>query len=93
MLKYSLAGSVILAGFVPVGGESGGLMISLMLCVDQGHGTMRAWGKRERAREKEHKPRTQQLNHSSLLYSSSARGTDLYTQYCVLLIDFQDSFY
>jgi len=42
MLKYSLAGSVILAGFVPVGGESGGLMISLMLCVDQGHGTMRA---------------------------------------------------
>lgn len=42
MLKYSLAGSVILAGFVPVGGESGGLMISLMLCVDQGHGTVRA---------------------------------------------------
>lgn len=44
-LRDSLAGSVFRDGFVPDGGESGGLMISLMLCVDQGHGTVQAWGK------------------------------------------------
>ncbi len=35
-----LAEAVFVAGFIPAGGESGGLMISLMLCVDQGHGTV-----------------------------------------------------
>lgn len=56
-------------------------MISPMLCVDQGHGTVWALGlgkTREREREREQQPRTQQLNHSSLLYSYSTPGTDLY---------------
>lgn len=40
-LRDSLAGAVFgPLGFVPDGGESGGLIISLMLCVDQGHGTV-----------------------------------------------------
>lgn len=78
-LRDSLAEAVFVAGFVPAGGESGGLMVSLMLCVDQGHGTVRAPGLGEtREREREQKPRTQQLNHSSLIYSYSTPGTDLY---------------
>lgn len=60
-LRDSLAEAVFVAGFVPAGWESGGLMISPMLCVDQGHGTVWALGL-GKTRERERGNNNQELN-------------------------------
>lgn len=81
-LRESLAEAVFVAGFIPAGGQSGGLMISLMLCVDQGHGTVRALGLGE-TREREWGSTNQELKswitHHFYIYTQLPVQIYIYT--------------